>query len=126
MAAEHFTTTPEEKAPQTPPAEDITPGREECGAINEEKQTQEEREPSRSSQEDSYWGDDYTEILMGLDQIKAIGDLLVSEIVAGLNSFQKLFPGTSPYDLDNDTLPTLCHLIQEKATRIKYLVEKEL
>jgi len=123
MAEEHFTTGSEENKPPAPPAEAITPGSMESGSSNEEKQTQEEREPSRS-RENSYWASDYVEILMGLDQIKALGDLLVSEITAVTNFYKD--KGYSPFDLDSETLPTIGHLIQEKATRIKYLVEEEL
>jgi len=91
-----------------------------------EEQIQEEGksegEASSSSQKDGYWGDPYTEILMGLEQIKALGDLLVSVIGSTMNFYKD--KNYSPFDLDSDTLPTIGHLIQEKAVRIKCLVEE--
>jgi len=82
-----------------------------------------EDETSSSSQKDGYWGDPHTEILMGLEQIKALGDVLVREIDSINKNVLKHF-GCNPGNLDIETLPTLCHLIQEKAERIQSLVEE--
>ena len=80
---------------------------------------------SRASRESGYWGDDYTEMLMGLGQIEALVDVLVSAIENAMNSFNELYPGVALFaSLADDTLLTLSHMIQEKADRIKTLLKK--
>jgi hypothetical protein len=83
---------------------------------------------SRASRESSYWGDDYTEMLMGLEQIKALGDVLTTAITeitdVDVNEKSAEHLGGSLWGLNYATLPTLGHLLQEKADRIKTLLQK--
>lgn len=62
----------------------------------DEVQAQEEcktdGEPVRSSQGNNYWGDDLTEALIGLDQIKALADLMTETITDAIHSFSEQYP----------------------------------
>jgi hypothetical protein len=66
--------------------------------------------PSSDQERSGYWSGNSLEIIGSLDQLSAIGDLLIA---------------VSDADLDNTTMENLGSLIQEKAYRIKALVREK-
>lgn len=97
MAEDQFTTGVEVSEGQTSPAE-----------------------AKEDDNSESFWGDDYTEIIMSLDQIKALGDVLTTAIGDAMRHYEG--KGYTPFNLDDKSLISIGHLIQEKTTRIKALV----